>query len=49
MLLRAVPIADDSGQTRAVFGPKQDADGLCHALRIARNRAVVNLQFVSVH
>ena len=49
MLLRAVAITEDGGQTRAVFGSKDDADGLCHAFRIAWINPVVNPLFSSVH
>jgi hypothetical protein len=49
VLLRAVPIADDGGQSLAVLGSNDDADGLCHARRFAWPARFVNLLITSVH
>ncbi len=47
MLLRAVSIADDDGQARAVFGWKQEANGLRHAPTVTRITPAVNPPFAS--
>ncbi len=49
VFLRAVPVANDGGQTHAIRGGKQNADGLGHAKNIAQSQAFVNLLFCSVH
>jgi len=49
VLLRAVPVADDRGQARAIFGSQQSADGLSHTHDMVRASAIVDLSFASVH
>lgn len=49
MLLRAVTITDNGCQSRAIVGLEEDADGLCHAPRIAWITTAVNPLFSSVH
>ncbi len=46
---RGVTVDDDRGQALAVFGGKQDADGLSHTERIAWFRPLVNPLFASMH
>jgi hypothetical protein len=48
MLLRAIAITDDGGQTLAVFGPDEDAYGLNHASIVARLSLPVNPPFASI-
>ena len=49
MLLRAVPITDDGGQSPPVLGSNDDAHGLCHAHRFAQPAKPVNHPFTSMH
>jgi hypothetical protein len=49
VFLRPVAIADDRSQSRAILLAQKNTDGLCHAPRIARLNANVNLMFVSLH
>jgi hypothetical protein len=49
MLERAIAIGDDRQQALAIFGGRKDADGLCHADRLAHPSALVNPRTVSVH
>ena len=49
VLVPAVALADHRRQPRAVFGPHDHANILCHGRRIARPNALVNHSFVSVH
>ena len=49
MLERAIAIADDREQARAIFGGRKDANGLRHADRLAHSLASVNRAIVSVH
>jgi hypothetical protein len=49
MFLKPVAISDDSGQSHAIVGLKEDADGLCHAPRFAWITTIVSSLFGSVH
>ena len=49
MLLRAVAIPNNLGQTHLVLRGDDDADGLCHDHRLAWRRSLVNPVFVSLH
>ena len=49
VLVRAVALADHRRQPRAVFGPQDHANILCHGRKIAQPDALVYHSFVSVH
>jgi hypothetical protein len=49
MLERAIAIRDNGDQTFAILVGRKDADGLCHADRLAYPSAPVNPQTESVH
>jgi hypothetical protein len=49
MFLRAIAVAEDRGQTRTILSSNDDADGLGHADRIARQKPAVNPMSVSVY
>jgi hypothetical protein len=49
MLQRPAPIADNRGQSRAIFGSNNQADILGHARRLAQHGRPVNPMNESVH
>src|SRR3954449_12594626 len=49
VLVRAVPVSDESGEALTITGVEEDARGLGHAPRLAHLRRTVNPQIASVH
>ena len=48
VLVRAVPVSDESGEALTITGVEEDARGLGHAPRLAHLRRTVNPQIASV-